>query len=54
MAMRLLAEMGSEAAVARWEQAAASMPSWEEAHERLRRDGHLSHVKHPSPLHAAG
>lgn len=54
LAMRLLAELCSEAAVARWEQASPEAPSWATAHERLLRDGRLSHVKRPSPLHAAG
>ncbi len=54
VAMRLLSEMCSEAAYARWSQETPSLPTWEEAHARILREGKLSKVKHPSPLHAAG
>lgn len=54
VAMRLLAEVCSEAAYARWEQETPDLPAWEEAHQRILREGKLSKVKYPSPLHAAG
>lgn len=54
VAMRLLSEICSEAAYARWQQEMAGLPTWEEAHQRILREGTLSKVKHPSPLHAAG
>lgn len=54
IAMRLLSEMCNEAAVARWQQADAALPTWEEAHRRMLSEGKLSKVKHPSPLQAAG
>ncbi len=54
VAMRLLSELCSEAAYARWQQDTPGLPTWEEAHERILREGKLSKVKHPSPLHATG
>ena len=54
VAMRLLSEICSEAAYARWSQETADLPTWEEAHRRVLTEGKLSKVKHPSPLHAAG
>jgi hypothetical protein len=55
LAMRLLAEICSEASYVRWQQEeAAPLPAWEEAHRRLRASGALSKVKHPSPAQAAG
>lgn len=54
VAMRLLAEVCSEAAYARWGQEAPDLPTWDEAHQRILREGKLSKVKHPSPLQAAG
>jgi len=41
-----------EAHVAHWEQQAADLPSWEEAHRRLVDEGRNSAVTHPSPGHA--
>lgn len=38
-----------EAAVVHWEQEAAELPSWEEAHRRMVVEGKLSKVNHPSP-----
>lgn len=54
VAMRLLSEMCSEAAYARWQQETPTLPTWEEAHRRVLTEGKLSRVKRPSPLHAAG
>lgn len=54
IAMRMLSEMCNEASVARWQQPAADLPTWEEAHRRMLTEGKLSKVKHPSPLQSAG
>ena len=54
IAMRLLSKICSEASIVRWSQETAGLPTWEQAHQRLLADGKLSHVKHPSPLQAAG
>jgi len=40
-----------EAAVAHWTQATAEPPSWQEAHQRLQRDGRTSKLNHPSEAH---
>ena len=53
-AMRLLAGMCSEAAYVRWQQSTPDLPAWEEAHQRIRAEGKLSKVNHPSTFHAAG
>lgn len=52
-AMRNLAAWCDEAAVAHWMQATAQLPSWEEAHRRMRGEGRRSKVNHPSPEHEA-
>ena len=54
IAMRILSDICNEAAVARWQQVNAELPTWEEAHQRMLSEGKLSKVKHPSTLHAAG
>ncbi len=54
IAMRLLSEICSEASVVRWSQETADLPSWEEAHVHMLKDGRLSKVKHPSPLQHSG
>lgn len=54
IAMRILSEICNEASVARWQQADAELPTWEEAHRRMLSWGKLSKVKYPSTLHAAG
>ncbi len=54
IAMRLLYELCSEAAFARWMQDTPGLPTWEEAHRRILAEGKLSKLKRPSPLHAAG
>ena len=43
-----------EAPYARREQAEQSMPAWNDAAERLRASGKLSHVLHPSDAHRTG
>ena len=54
VAMRLLSEMCSEAAYVRWGQETPTLPTWEEAHQRILHEGKLSKVKRPSALQAAG
>jgi hypothetical protein len=54
LAMRMLSTLCSEASVARWQQEAPQLPTWEEAHRRMLLEGRLSKVKHPSPLQVAG
>ena len=52
--MRKLLEWCDEAAVAHWTQESTEpIPTWEEAHARLKRDGRPSRVNHPSPTHMA-
>ncbi len=46
-----LAELCDEATMLRWEQASADLPSWTEAHARLKLEGRPSKVSHPSPAH---
>jgi hypothetical protein len=40
-----------EASVARWTQDSAQQPTWDEVHQRMRRDGRVSRVNHPSEDH---
>jgi hypothetical protein len=54
IAMRLLSEICNEASVARWQQADAQLPTWEEAHQQMLSNGKLSKVKYPSALQVAG
>jgi Domain of unknown function (DUF3291) len=51
--MRKLMHWCDEASVVHWEQPDATLPSWEEAHRRLEKEGRLSKVNHPSPAHLA-
>jgi hypothetical protein len=53
-AMPKLASWCDEAAVARWEVEGEALPDWAEVERRMREDGRLSRVLHPSPEHAAG
>ena len=50
-AMPKLLDWCDEAALVRWEQASATLPSWEEAHRRLVSEGRRSKVHHPSAAH---
>jgi Domain of unknown function (DUF3291) len=52
-AMRKLLDWCDEAALVHWTQEAAILPSWPEAHARLRTEGRPSKVNHPSPAHIA-
>ena len=51
--MRRLPEWCDEAALVRWTQENADLPSWQEAYARLQREGRPSKVNHPSAAHAA-
>ena len=51
--MRRLLEWCDEASVVHWEQEEAELPSWEDAHARMQRDGRRSKVNHPSHAHTA-
>src|SRR5215469_14537956 len=50
-AMRKLLEWCDEASLVHWSQAAAELPTWTEAHHRLKSEGRLSKVNHPSEAH---
>jgi len=52
-AMHKLLEWCDEAALVRWTQESADLPSWTEAHERMLREGRRSKVNHPSEAHKA-
>jgi Domain of unknown function (DUF3291) len=49
--MPRLPEWCNEAAYAHWIQTENSIPTWEEAYERLLAEGRLSRVEHPSQNH---
>ncbi len=49
--MRKLLQWCDEAALARWTQDTAELPTWLEAHQRLLREGRPSKVNHPSLAH---
>jgi hypothetical protein len=51
--MPRLIEWCNEASYAHWVPTGDSVPSWQEAHERLVEEGRLSVVAHPSPSHEA-
>ena len=51
--MRKLLDWCDEAALVRWTQPGAALPSWDEAHARLEREGRPSKVNYPSAAHAA-
>jgi quinol monooxygenase YgiN len=50
-ALPQLAELCDEATMLRWEQDSPELPSWSEAHARLKPEGRASKVNHPSPAH---
>lgn len=52
-AMPRLAKWCDEGAYTHWSQDSESVPSMEEAWERLQKDGRLSRVEHPSADHTA-
>jgi hypothetical protein len=51
--MRSLLEWCDEAALVRWTQDTADLPSWVDAHWRLEMEGRPSNVKRPSAAHTA-
>lgn len=51
-AMPRLLDWCDEASVVHWEQAAAALPSWTEADQRMRSEGRSSKVHNPSPQNA--
>ena len=50
--MRYLIDWCDEASVVHWDQPDASLPSWPDAHKRMRESGRASPVRNPSPRHA--
>lgn len=50
-AMPKLLDWCDEASVAHWTQEAEDIPTWSEAVERMRSEGRVSKVRHPSPQH---
>lgn len=50
-AMPRLSEWGDEASTVRWVRDSADLPSWPEAIERMRREGHPLPLRHPGPAH---
>lgn len=52
-AMPHLLDWCDEASIVHWDQTHDALPSWTEAHRRMREDGRPSKVRHPSPDHAA-
>jgi len=50
-AMPKLLDWCDEAALVHWTQQTRELPSWQEAYERLVKDGRPSKVKHPSAAH---
>ena len=53
-AMPKLLDWCDEASLAHWQQDDAALPDWRAGQERLKHEGRLSKVRHPSPAHAAG
>ena len=49
--MHSLLEWCDEAAVVHWQQESTQPPAWEEAYDRLVKNGRLSKVNHPSSDH---
>ena len=51
-AMPKLMDWCDEASVVHWKQEDDALPSWAEADRRMREEGRMSKVRHPSPVHA--
>ena len=54
VAMPRLQHWCDEASLSQWEQDSGTLPEWGEAERRLRAEGRLSVVRHPSPAQVAG
>lgn len=52
-AMPKISEWGEEASTVRWVQDSTELPSWPEAIERMRREGHAVPLRHPGVGHAS-
>jgi quinol monooxygenase YgiN len=52
--MPKLLDWCDEAAVVHWEEASSALPEWSEAEARMRAEGRVSRVRHPSPAHTRG
>jgi quinol monooxygenase YgiN len=52
-AMSVLVRLCDEAAVASWKEPSAQLPSWDESHRRMQRDGRPSQISAASPDHCA-
>lgn len=52
-AMPKLMHWCDEASLAHWTQDSAGVPVWNEAYERMVKDGRMSKVTHPSAAHSA-
>ena len=51
-AMPKLLDWCDEASLVHWDQPGTALPTWAEADERMRSQGRISKVRHPSPRHA--
>jgi hypothetical protein len=51
--MKKLLEWCDEAALVHWTQDDANLPTWDQAHTRIRQEGRRSKVNHPSTAHTA-
>ena len=51
-AMPKLIDWCDEASIVHWIQSEETLPSWTEADQRMRTEGRVSKVRHPSPHHA--
>ena len=51
--MRKLMDWCDEAAIVHWTQENASLPGWDQAHQRMQQEGRRSKVHHPSAAYTA-
>lgn len=54
LAMPKLLDWCDEASAVHWQQDSATLPDWAEAEQKMRSDGRVSRVRHPSAAHARG
>ncbi len=52
-AMPKLQYWSDEASMIHWHQESDGFPQWQEAYERMKAEGRVSKVKHPSPNHSS-